>query len=271
MSDLLLLPQHDYPKSGFDTDWELAADGPLPRPVWMMDNRHVGGSKVYDAAGSSSATLENGADWQATQLGSAVRINNPNECCALGSIAFNGLSGVSLALLYRVTSGTWGNSATYFNNGSSGDALILNSVNEGTCKPKFLARQGWSGGESVACATDIQGDGKWHLVVGTCDATATKIYLDGELADSGAGDAITSLSFPSAYIIGRPNAANCWGDYAFVAIWGVSLTASQVASLRKSVLNGGPGLLARSTAPLYFPTASGSTPSSYTPMQFQMC
>ncbi|MEA3226025.1 MAG: LamG-like jellyroll fold domain-containing protein [Planctomycetota bacterium] len=37
-----------YPEDGYDTNWDLATDGPLPVPTWMMDDRHPEGFGAYD-------------------------------------------------------------------------------------------------------------------------------------------------------------------------------------------------------------------------------
>ena len=92
-----------------------------------------------------------------------------------------------------------------------------------------------AGGTGTTASTDdsIEGDGKWHHVMGTWNNSGNlKIYLDGELKDTASISGTFSGSIASAAIGNNADEGNYWkGNIDEVSIYNAELTAANVTTL----------------------------------------
>jgi hypothetical protein len=76
--------------------------------------------------------------------------------------------------------------------------------------------------------------GTWAHVAGTCDGTASYLYLNGVQSAAGTPLSRASLTTPQTYVGGAATGAIAFpwnGDLAEVALWNVVLTPTEVAQL----------------------------------------
>jgi lysophospholipase L1-like esterase len=90
--------------------------------------------------------------------------------------------------------------------------------------------------KTEARATVGSNDGQWHLIVGTCDGTTTRVYMDdAELGSAAVSGTVTPEILYQLLIGNLNNAAYFAGDIAYASVYSVGHSAAQVAANRAAI------------------------------------
>jgi hypothetical protein len=255
-----------YPKSGFDTSWELNTEGPLPVPVAYYGNKFTGGQTWFDLSGRGNhGTLTNDAAWGVRERGPDVSFDGTGDHVLVPAPVILDAP-MTLSAWVRITTGSRYHSIISLakDDGATEDqdkfAITINNLEQvqvvaQTDVPDLV--------EALATATLTVN--KWHHVVGVITKAAGTYYATAYLDGGNAGNDSGAMVGPvptSTYVGATPRLngaiiASCLGQIDQAVIFDQALSASQIHDLWQSQRNGGPGVLGRSTRPMFASSVAG--------------
>jgi len=244
-----LLPVHSPPIDGHDLDWEPAED---MRPYWMLDNRHTGAPRIYDAMGGRYHGTHD-ATWKATTRGDVLDFDG--NAADVPDFVRPNTDGFSVVFRYLwrtavFSRGQWLASQRPVTSGAENQwQFYANLTTPGSLRFSVF--------ESAGSLVDIGTTGcvanTIYHVVGAAQANGNVcLYVDGKSVDSAA---IGSLQSSTAQLMrfGResptfgstPRVLDGQMDSLAFCDW--ALSADEAWDVYASQIDGGPGLFARSS------------------------
>lgn len=111
--------------------------------------------------------------------------------------------------------------------------FVLGTIQSGSAYEGFSF---FDGGWHKTGGTDIRGDGKVHLIVGSYDGTTLRYYLDGQLDASTSYTGAMSTNNTSPLVLGQyVQDLNSWEGYIFAAwFWNRALSMREVIRLHEN-------------------------------------
>jgi concanavalin A-like lectin/glucanase superfamily protein/flagellar hook capping protein FlgD len=187
------------------------------------------GSAVDVTGNNHNGVLQNGATFAAGKLGSAFSLDGVNDNVSVpNGPDFNFSNAMSVAGWINTTAGVDRYIATKHE-----DSFYF-AVGGGSVAPHKLSF--WLNGVSSSWFTGSTSvdDGQWHHVAATCDGTAMRLYVDGQL-DASASRTGTIQTGPSAILIGArsdgTNASNFPGLIDELALYNRALGSAEIQAL----------------------------------------
>jgi hypothetical protein len=264
-----------YPKNGFDTQWKVATQGPLPRPDWMMDTRFKGTTGMFDATGNYTGLYYQTASirptWSATQRGRLPKFGNVSYSDyysrATGTLVHEGSGNKFTVSWWEYQINTPGTYWTVFGLQTTTAPHCLFFRSTSGSYGNFICNSGSPGPRFTTIPSPSDESNQWiHWCVRGTNGCDSSTLADWALFRNGVKHTPTTT------------VTITWSNYNTIVGWGgsdsrflgyldqltvwsnVGLSDTQIQSIYKSQSDGGPGIVGQSTrGQYYFPEASGGT------------
>lgn len=205
---------------------------------WTFDEGN--GQTAYDSAGSNNGTIY-GATWTAGKIGGALSFNGTDNYVNVldsPSLRFDRSDGFSIAYWAKPDFLTGGRYViSKMRTSGSGVFGYASSYYAPAGEFNFYAEKSNQSYVNLVAQNDAAPDGSWYFVANVYDNGNMKIYVNGELENTGAFTANTGTTVPDGYL--------CIGAWAYegirdhyykgliddVRIYNNALTASEVQAL----------------------------------------
>ncbi len=211
---------------------------------WSFNGQDMSGTTAYDRSGAGNdGTLTNGPAVTEGKIGQALSFDGSNDYITMGDInALDGVTAMTASAWVKTPSGMSAerhivDKAACTGATDSGTFELWHALND-EGKPSFtFYKNGGSPNDYRATSSVEMDDDQWHLVTGTYDGAALKIYVDGVETGSTAVASVTSPSTSYAVQIG----GNCnsnpfpWlGSIDEVRLYNRALSGSEIKALYSS-------------------------------------
>ena len=256
------------PSSGFDTEWVLNTEGPLPVPVAMYSNRFVGGDTWFDLSGRGNHGAITGATWAARERGPVFNCGTSAEA-KYANLGADLTASISGATTTPFTACAWAYPLT-----TTADQAVFASWKAFDTDFDFMLWLDTDGGGDGWAAVLMNNAHGFHIVgTDNSDAVANAwqhvgIRFDGDRLSVFVNGMETDFETSSTRHADGHSTGNVWigadeaaaknfgGYISDAVIFDRAISDAEYWNLYQSQLPGGPGVLGASTREKFIPSAA---------------